>query len=293
MEHHTTPALPAVPPELAPLVAGLAGCSWVQAVALGGSRATGSGDAGSDFDVYVYADGSPDLADRRRLMAATCLRVELDNRYWETEDDAVLRPLPGARPVPVDVIYRSLPWLEQHLDGLLDRLETSVGYSTCLWHNLRTCRILFDRSGDLGRLQDRARQPWPAGLAGAIVAKNLPLLDRALPNYRDQILKAAARQDLVAVQHRTAAWLASYFDVVFAGLGLTHPGEKRLVQHLAGHGASTGASLPDQLEADVAALLAATCSEPGLLAACLDNLLGNLKVWLASRNLPAGPADQR
>jgi len=51
-----------------------------------------------------------------------------------------------------------------------------------------------------------------------------------MPAFELQIQKAAKRGDLVSVNHRTAAFLETYFDMLFALNRKTHPGEKRLIQ---------------------------------------------------------------
>lgn len=58
----------------------------------------------------------------------------------------------------------------------------------------------------------------------------MKLLRYGMPAFEGQILKAAKRGDINSVNHRTAEFMASYFDIIFALNNLTHPGEKRLVQ---------------------------------------------------------------
>ena len=58
----------------------------------------------------------------------------------------------------------------------------------------------------------------------------MKMLSGILPSFDKQIKKAIDRNDFVSVNHRTAAFVASYFDVIFAVNRLTHPGEKRLVK---------------------------------------------------------------
>jgi hypothetical protein len=49
--------------------------------------------------------------------------------------------------------------------------------------------------------------------------------------YLEQIKAAIVRQDPVSLNHRIAAWLSSYFDILFATNGQFHPGEKRLLTY--------------------------------------------------------------
>jgi len=112
------------------------------------------------------------------------------------------------------------------------RHEASIGYSTCFWWNVKTSLALFDRDGWLAKLKARAERPYPKPLVKAIIAKNHPLLRRNASSYLHQLEAAASRNDVVAVNHRLAALLASYFDILFAVNRVPHPGEKRLLSYV-------------------------------------------------------------
>lgn len=79
------------------------------------------------------------------------------------------------------------------------------------------------------RAKDRFAVPYPAQLKEAIIQRNLALLSDAMPAYRTQMQKAIQRWDLVSINHRTAAFMESYFDIIWALNEQTHPGEKRLL----------------------------------------------------------------
>src|SRR5258705_11487213 len=106
--------------------------------------------------------------------------------------------------------------MQDQLDRVLVRHQASMGYTTCFWHTIRMSQVLFDRSHWFARLQQQAAQPYPEPLVKAIIAANYPVLRQIAPSYVHQIEKAASRGDLVSLNHRTAALLASYFDILFA-----------------------------------------------------------------------------
>lgn len=206
------------------VVDGLASHSSVEAVLLAGSRGSGGvPDAASDYDLYVYTTQEVPLAHRQGLLEPRSRVLELDNRFWETEDDGVLND-----GTAYELIYRSLEGMEQHLEGLLHQFQVQTGYSTCLWGNLLQSQILFDRNGHLAQLQKRFSIDYPDQLRQSVVNKNWPLLMDSLPAYFHQVEKALKRDDWISIQHRTAAFLASYFDILFAVNRIPHPGEKRL-----------------------------------------------------------------
>jgi len=195
----------------------------VEAIALGGSRATGRNDEKSDYDVYVYRTGSIDENVRRNILDKYCGYMEIGNSFWELEDDVTLKD-----GIDMDIIYRNMDDFEKMVSSVVIDCVPWNGYTTCMWHNLITSKIVLDKNGKLHELQGKYRIPYPQKLKENIVSNNLKLLNGMLPSFDTQISKAENRGDLVSVNHRVTEFLASYFDIIFALNEMTHPGEKRM-----------------------------------------------------------------
>ena len=99
------------------------------------------------------------------------------------------------------------------------------------------------------------------------------LLRGSMPAYEGQILKAGKRGDVVSLNHRTAAFLESYFDILFALNEQTHPGEKRLLQ-LCRRNCSV---LPEHFEENVEGLLSDLFHAPRNVADDLDRIIRELE----------------
>jgi hypothetical protein len=248
----------------------------VEAVALAGSQTSDFADANSDVDLYVYVSEDVPLHERAKIAAGTP-HAEIGNTTWESGDEW----FDGATSVKVDVMYRHVRWIEEQLNRVLVHHQASVGYSTCFWHNVLHSRALFDRAGWFAELQRQAHQPYPPELLRAIIAKNYPLLRRNQSSYLHQIGLAVMRNDPVSVNHRVAALLASYFDVLFAVNELPHPGEKRLLQHAKGQ----CAKLPAEMERQVKELVASVGKPDGQTAERTNLLVDGLHELLARENL--------
>jgi predicted nucleotidyltransferase len=248
----------------------------VEAVALGGSHASNTADPDSDIDLYVYSRADIPVSERARVTAGAS-RVELDNRFWEPGDEWI----DAETGIHVDVMFRTVAWIEEQLDRVLRQRIGSVGYSTCFWHNVVSSWVLYDRSGWFQALQQNARQPYPDELVHAIVAKNHPLFLRSLSSYRYQINRAATRGDLVSVNHRVAALLASYFDILFAINHVLHPGEKRLVE-IAMQQCN---KVPKHMEQQVDALLQAASRTGTEVVERAEALIEGLNALLAAEGL--------
>lgn len=273
-----TPAALALAGEIAAAYAAL---PQVVAVALAGSQTTGSADPDSDLDIYVYLHADLPVSVRAAVAAARAVRAEVDNQFWEPGDEWIEVATGRA----IDVMFRSTAWIEAQIERVLHRHEASVGYSTCFWHNLASSQALFDRDGWFYALQQRAARPYPEPLRRAIIAKNHPILRRTISSYAHQLERAFGRGDLVSVNHRIAALLASYFDILFAVNRLPHPGEKRLVA-LAQERCTR---LPPAMPAQMAALLAAAnTGAPATLAGVHALLDGLDRLLVAEGLLPSG-----
>ena len=197
----------------------------VDAIALGGSRASGRNDEKSDYDVYIYLNSSIDEDVRRNILTKYCKYMEISNTFWELEDDVTLKD-----GIDMDIIYRDINSFDKQVEDVVFKHIAYNGYTTCMWHNLITSKIMVDKKGLLKKLQDKYKISFPKELKDNIIIKNMNLLSGMLPSFDLQIKKAEDRGDLVSVNHRVTEFLASYFDIIFALNEMTHPGEKRMQQ---------------------------------------------------------------
>ena len=249
----------------------LAALPQVEAIALGGSRAGKAFDEKSDYDVYLYctADISDDA--RNAILAKYCSYVELGNHYWELEDNCTLND-----GIDIDILYRNLDDIVAQVASVVEQYNAHNGYTTCLWHNIKTCKIVFDRNGRLAEVKHRFDVPYPEELRQNVITRNMNLLHGTMPAYDGQVAKAVKRGDLVSINHRTAAFIESYFDVIFAYNRLTHPGEKRLVQLCK----RDCAVLPCDFEDNLNRLFAEMFVNPDSLAKILQEIYDNLQEML-------------
>lgn len=197
----------------------------VEALALGGSRASGNNDEKSDYDLYVYVTANIEDSVREAILSEYCEQMEIGNKYWEYEDNVILK-----NGVGMDIIYRTADDFDRFMKFVLEDGHPMNGYTTCFWHNIKTAEIIFDKTGKYTELKKRCTIPYPQKLKKNIIDRNMKLLSGTLPSYDKQIKKAFDRHDFVSINHRVTGFLESYFDVIFAVNEMTHPGEKKLVK---------------------------------------------------------------
>jgi len=235
----------------------------VDAITLGGSRASGTHDADSDCDVYVYLNCDLDSEKRKNALSQTCDALEINNRYWDLEDDCILKD-----GTPIEICYRSLAQTGEALKDPLEKHAAQCGYTTVVCDSVLGAKILYDPHGLYAQLVQRFTVPYPEPLRQNIIAKNRAVLSGIMQSYLGQIEKAIKRGDVVSVNHRVAEFLASYFDVLFAINRRFHPGQKRLIERAV----SMCQWLPEDFETDLHRLFAAEKQE---------NILSTLRAMIA------------
>ena len=236
----------------------------IEAIALGGSRAGSHYDEKSDYDVYLYCTDSIAEEVRQEILTKYCSYMEIGNHFWEYEDNCTLK-----NGIDIDILYRNLDDFTADVAEVVEHCHGRNGYTTCMWHNLRTCKILYDQEGRLAAAKQRFDVPYPAALREDIISRNWKLLRSAMPAYELQINKAVIRGDLVSVNHRVSAFMESYFDLLFALNEKTHPGEKRLMQLCR----ESCTVLPACFEENVNALFSHMFTQPEVVAQDLDRIL--------------------
>ena len=217
------------------------------AIAIGGSSAARSDDSLSDIDVYFFTENEASPEKREEIVRKYASVYEIGD-YFGPGDEFYSEAL-GRQ---IDAMFFDRTWFEEMFRNTWIRHYPSNGYTTAFLYTLKNFEIIYDPSGWLKKLRSELDSPYPDELKRNIVRRNLMLMKyKPFASYYEQTEKAVRRGDIVSVNHRTAAFLASYFDVLFAINGLLHPGEKRLVQYARKH----CHILPENFEQDINSLL--------------------------------------
>lgn len=260
-------------PLLQEIAAAFAALPEVEAVALAGSSVGDYGDEYSDYDFYVYSRREVDPRKRREIAQRYATAFNIDNHFYETDDEWLLAES-GRQ---VEFIYRSCDWIEEAVERVWARGGASVGYSTCFIYNVRNSVVHHDPNSWFRRLRAATASPYPRTLRTNIIAKNVPMLyGRLNGSFHEQIINAIARNDDICLNHRIAAFLASYFDVIFAVNEVLYPGEKRLLRYAL----DTCRRLPASLEGETRALIRCPNTEK---TGHLERLVKELKALVHSQ----------
>lgn len=236
----------------------------VKAIAIGGSSSAKTNDKSSDIDIYVFVEKDIPVIERENIIKNFSEKYEVGAEYFGAGDEF----LDKETNTVFDMMYWNTKWFEDIVDNVWVKHYPSNGYTTCFLYTLDICKIVYDPKGWLQGLKDKINTEYPEELQANIIHRNMMLLkDKPFASYYEQIAKALARGDLNSVNHRISAFLASYFDIIFAKNKLLHPGEKRLVQYAKQH----CKILPRDFEENIEKLL-----ETKQLSV-LDNILTELR----------------
>ena len=240
---------------------------FVEAIAISGSIRNGYGTEQSDVDTYIYITRDISYSERTNI-----INIDTKNKqaidFWGASDYFT----DTQTGVEVDLMYFRTDFIEQEVKRPLEHHQANIGYSTAFWHTVKQSLIIYDKDNWFANLQAKANQPYPDELVEAIVAKNFPILSNIATSYKNQIAKAITRQDLISVNRRISAFLASYFDILFAINKVTHAGEKRMMQF-----ALQCERQPKNMQADIHSLLKQAGSSDETILDTIDNLVDNLR----------------
>lgn len=228
--------------------------SEVKAIALGGSGVNDTSDNLSDIDVYIFIEKDIAVKNREKLVKQYSSKYEVGGEYFGSGDEFFVDKLNRQ----LDVMYWNVNWFESIVENTWFKYYPSNGYTTAFLFTLNNFQIIYDKDNWLKTIQDSIQTKYPNALKQNIIKRNMMLLkDKPFTSYYEQIKKAINRNDIVSINHRISAFMASYFDIIFAVNELLHPGEKRLVKYAK----DNCQILPDNFEENINKLLVQPNSE--------------------------------
>lgn len=237
------------------------------ALAVSGSRTSAIHDDASDWDIYIYSSTRIDPAVRKKLLSSLTDDYRICSSFFEEGDDFT------AEGICFDLMYRDTGFVHEQIRRVWTDHTPSLGYTTCFLHNLKTSCFLFDKAG----LEEEIRTldgEYPQELSDRIIEYNMKMMYSGEGCWMNQLRSAVMRDDFVSRNHRLAALMASYFDILFAYNKVFHPGEKKLVRyaHL------LCPSLPQDFDSDLNAVYSAAYQ--GDLTGAVERILDHLRAMI-------------
>ena len=199
----------------------------VKAIAVGGSTSAETSDNKSDVDVYIFVEQDIPINARKNIIKKFSSKYEVGCEYFGSGDEFLVDSLN----LQLDIMYWNTNWFENIVENVWFKHYAANGYTTAFLYTLKNFNIIYDRDDWLLNLKNSINTQYPEELKQNIINRNMMLLkDKPFASYYEQIEKAVLRNDIVSINHRISAFLASYFDVIFALNRVMHPGEKQLVR---------------------------------------------------------------
>lgn len=200
----------------------------IESIAIGGSTTAKTSDKASDIDVYIFPKTNIPIEVRNNIIKPISSKFEIGCEYFGSGDEYWVNKLNKQ----LDVMYWNKEWFENVVNNTWIKAYPQNGYTTCFLYTLKNFNIFYDKNNWLQNLKKIISTQYPRELKENIIKRNLMLMkDKPFASYYEQIQKAILRNDIVSINHRISAFIASYFDIVFALNEQLHPGEKRLIQY--------------------------------------------------------------
>ena len=238
-----------------------------EAIAIGGSSTANTADNNSDIDIYIFSKTDIPITDRENIIKPISSKFEIGCEYFGAGDEFWVDKLNKQ----LDIMYWNIDWFKNFVHNVWLKCYPQNGYTTCFLYTLKNFNIVYDQNNWLKNLQNTIKTPYPKKLKENIITRNLMLMkDKPFASYYEQIEKAILRNDVTSINHRISAFVASYFDIIFALNEQLHPGEKRLIQ-FAKHRCEI---LPENFEENLLALFEQPNSETLKI---LDSIVYELK----------------
>lgn len=238
----------------------------VKAIAIGGSSSAKTSDKTSDTDIYIFSANEVSIEQREKIIKKVSSKYDLGEEYFGSGDEFLY----NKENIVLDMMYWDISWFENIIENVWEKHYASNGYTTCFLYTLNNFNIIYDPDNWLHNLQSKIKTDYPLELQKNILERNMNLMkSKPFASYYEQIEKAIKRNDINSINHRISAFLASYFDVIFAMNKLLHPGEKRLIKYAK----DNCKILPENFEENITKLLTQPNQKTLLI---LDEIFENL-----------------